>query len=304
MELLQLQYFLTAAREENFSHAARRHFIPQSAMSKTIANLEAELGVQLFERRGNRVFLNERGARFRVHVEAALRELENAVSQARESGEEICGEIRLLVRCCRSVVTACIASFRAQYKDVTFFLNHDQYGMTQEQFDFLICDAEHLPATALHTRELMQEEIFIAVSEHHPLAQAGRVALSDLKEERFIMMPPTSSIFRQASKVCHIAGFDPKVSVFCDDPFHVRNYVKLGMGITFMPGISWSSGESSIVLLPIEGERFYRSVILAYDDKKYFPRSKEIFMEDLIKQFQIAQENFYNSSNLKKGVDR
>ena len=53
MELLQLKYLCTAARLENFSRAARHHNIPQSAISKTILQLERELGVQLFIRTGN-----------------------------------------------------------------------------------------------------------------------------------------------------------------------------------------------------------------------------------------------------------
>ena len=46
MELLQLQYFCTAAELQNFTAAAKRHFIPQSAMSITMRRLEEELGAR------------------------------------------------------------------------------------------------------------------------------------------------------------------------------------------------------------------------------------------------------------------
>ena len=72
MVLLQLKYLCTAARLENFSRAAKFHNIPQSAISKTIAQLERELGVQLFARNGNRVTLNERGKLFCREVSRAL----------------------------------------------------------------------------------------------------------------------------------------------------------------------------------------------------------------------------------------
>ncbi len=54
MELLQLRYFRSAAQLENFSKAAEKHMIPQSAMSKTIRKLENELGCELFDRQGKK----------------------------------------------------------------------------------------------------------------------------------------------------------------------------------------------------------------------------------------------------------
>ena len=53
MDILQLEYFCSAAEMENFTLAAKRHFIPQSAMSITIKRLEKELETQLFNRIGN-----------------------------------------------------------------------------------------------------------------------------------------------------------------------------------------------------------------------------------------------------------
>ncbi len=61
MEWNQLQTFLVAAREENFSKAAELLYTFQPSLSKTIKRLEEELGYPLFEREGKRIRLNEYG---------------------------------------------------------------------------------------------------------------------------------------------------------------------------------------------------------------------------------------------------
>ncbi len=75
MELSQLRAFLAAAQYENMTRAAESLHVTQPALSRTIARLEQELGVQLFDRAGRSVQLNEFGRAAREHAEAALAEL-------------------------------------------------------------------------------------------------------------------------------------------------------------------------------------------------------------------------------------
>jgi LysR family transcriptional activator of glutamate synthase operon len=68
MELLQLKYFQTAAKMQNFSQAAEMLNISQPSLSITIARLEDELNAKLFDRKGRNIELNETG---RVFLEKA-----------------------------------------------------------------------------------------------------------------------------------------------------------------------------------------------------------------------------------------
>ena len=61
MEIMQLRYLKEVARQESFTRAAELLHITQSALSKSIAKLEDEVGVKLFERDGNRIHLNPFG---------------------------------------------------------------------------------------------------------------------------------------------------------------------------------------------------------------------------------------------------
>src|ERR671935_1288427 len=85
MDLLQLHYFRTVARLEHVTRAAEELRVAQPALSRTIARLEAELGVPLFDRLGRRLALNRFGAAFLVRVDRALGELEEARRELQDS---------------------------------------------------------------------------------------------------------------------------------------------------------------------------------------------------------------------------
>lgn len=77
MELLQLYYFRTVAKNQHMTNAAEELRIAQPALSKTIARLEEDLGVPLFDRQGRSIKLNTFGQAFLRKVETALNALED-----------------------------------------------------------------------------------------------------------------------------------------------------------------------------------------------------------------------------------
>ena len=123
MDILQLEYFCSAAEMENFTLAAKRHFIPQSAMSITIKRLEKELETQLFNRIGNRIQLNEAGKRFYTHAKACLAEFNNA-KECVQTTDEPCGEIRLLVLEERRTMAELVSQFKEKYPQIRFSVCH------------------------------------------------------------------------------------------------------------------------------------------------------------------------------------
>lgn len=87
MTITQLHHFKVVAADQNMTQAAERCFISQSALSKSIASLEAELGTALFDREGKHITLNQYGARFLPYAEQVLEAYYAGVS-AITSGEE------------------------------------------------------------------------------------------------------------------------------------------------------------------------------------------------------------------------
>ena len=77
MELLQLQYFKTIAECQHITKAANKLMISQPSLSNTLSRIENELGVQLFDRQGRNIVLNNYGRIVLEHTNNILRELDN-----------------------------------------------------------------------------------------------------------------------------------------------------------------------------------------------------------------------------------
>ncbi|MCX2682080.1 LysR family transcriptional regulator [Galbibacter sp. EGI 63066] len=95
MELQQIKYFLALSEELHFWKTSERMFITQSALSRQIKALEAELGVQLFERSKRTVKLTEAGMFLRDRWHPMLDEINRVHMQARKIHEGASGFIRM-----------------------------------------------------------------------------------------------------------------------------------------------------------------------------------------------------------------
>ena len=84
MNLSQLQYFKTLAKEEHYTRAAQILSITQPSLSHAIAQLEQELGTRLFEKKGRNVVLTRYGKIFLPYVEESLKVLEEGVQRTKE----------------------------------------------------------------------------------------------------------------------------------------------------------------------------------------------------------------------------
>lgn len=88
MTLNQIYYFQTVAKYENYRKAAEELYLSQPSLSRSIASLEAELGVLLFEKNGRGVHLTKAGNMFLEYAERIITECEIAKSKMMEMGED------------------------------------------------------------------------------------------------------------------------------------------------------------------------------------------------------------------------
>lgn len=264
MELLQLQYFCTAAELQNFTAAAKRHFIPQSAVSITIRRLENELGVPLFDRSGNRVILNEEGKRFYVHARQCVDAFRSARESVQAAGEVLHGEVRLLVLEERRTMAEVVTQFHALYPAVRFTVCHDLFGQEQQGFAYDIrVTAEGQQEVGSLATPILTERLILAVSENHRLADRKQVAVAELADEPFVLMPKGNSIRRMTDALCRENGFVPHVGVECDDPFCIRRYIQAEMGVSLVPVLSWKGQfDPQVRLIPLTDTGIERITVL------------------------------------------
>lgn len=95
MELRQLKYFLAVADARSFVSAAEKQFVSRQAISKSVAQLEEELNVELFMRDSGGAFLTPAGMMFYERVRTLVMELDSVRSQMRAYGTRYQQRIRI-----------------------------------------------------------------------------------------------------------------------------------------------------------------------------------------------------------------
>ena len=275
MEMLQLKYFKDAAETQNFSKTAQKFTVPTSAVSQSIRRLEKEMGTPLFARTSNRITLNEDGKLLYRAVCQMDRTLEDTRRLFADRSGSLTGEVKLLIACNRRIVSDAIRQFSQLHPKVTFILKHS--ANKDEDFDLVISDDGALKERYTHT-ELIDEQIAVAFSLDHPLAARETVSVKELAFERFVTMQPGGRLHYLTQSLCIQAGFYPQISIQCDDPYYIRKYIEMGLGIGFVPMFSWRGQlPEGLVCRPLKNVR--RTTYAFWDPSRYMTKATRQFLE-------------------------
>jgi DNA-binding transcriptional LysR family regulator len=299
MELLQLQYFQTVARLQHMTKAAEELNIGQPSLSKTIARLEEDLGVPLFDRQGRQIRLNQFGKVFLHRVERALMELETGKRELINLSGLDRGVISLAVSI-TSVLPNLLGSFLTQYPNVRFqqFLGSTvsmKHQLEQGEVDFCISSTP-IQSPDIEWEPLFTEEIFLIVSTEHPLASRDEIHLKEVAHEPFISMNPRYGFRDLTDEFCRQAGFTPHIAFEGDEQTVLRELVKEGLGVAFTPALTLGSASSGkIKRLRIVEPTCQRTIGLARVKNRYLSKAAQLFHSFTIEYFSKLTQSWKNS---------
>lgn len=188
MELRHLRYFIAVAEEENVTRAAARLHVSQPPLSRQIHDLEAELGVELFERTGKSLRLNEAGKLFLVEARAVLERVELATQALKSFSQHRLEQIHIGYAPSLSVaiLPKILRRFEKEQPQVRVHLHDRSSGeMCQGLRDgslhiaFLAMPAQ-LPRDDIQFQPLQKHPVCVALPPHHPLARKRTISLEEL----------------------------------------------------------------------------------------------------------------------------
>ena len=228
MELLQLRYFYESAQHENFAKTAEKYMVPASSVSASVKRLEDELGCKLFERRSNRIFLNENGRQLQNSLSVIFDELDQTVEKIRTNKTQKT-EIRVLVLAMREFISSIMFEYQKLYPNVHFVAMFDVDNNVSGDFD-LIIDKKCDMYTEYHRRELGNYKVgFMAVPDH-PMVNK-EITMKDLRNERFITLEYELGLNSTLFECCKNSGFYPNIVLQTNDRQCFRQSAKEGIGI-------------------------------------------------------------------------
>jgi DNA-binding transcriptional LysR family regulator len=245
MELRQLRAFVAVAEEQNFTRAAQRLYVVQSAVSATVQSLERELGVTLLDRSSHPVSLTDAG---RALLEEARKTLA-AADAAVEAVDEVRGGLRGTVhlgtmqyrRGSRASVAQIIRAFSQQHPAVRVVTRHSG-GSTEmvEQVRSGLLDLAFVglggeqPDGVLLTT-LAREPMALVCHREHPLAENRQVRLEDLADGVFADVPATWGTRIALDGALQSAGIAREVRYEINDMPGVVDFVEQDLAIAVMP---------------------------------------------------------------------
>lgn len=256
MDNRQLQVFITVAHEGSFTAAADKLYLVQSAVSATIAALEADLGERLFQRTTRRVQPTATGRALLPHAIAIL----DAFQAARDAVEAVAGGVSGLIRI-------------GYMTNVTLFdipdllgrFNHDHPGVTMQltasatgtaglaeglrhgDLDLAFLAATPPDYPDLNIEVLDTSPLGLAVPVGHPLAGRRHIALADTTALRFVEFTQGFGNRRMVDAEFRRRGLRRDVRIETSDTNDAAALVRNGLGVGFLPkylvqdqvGIHW-----------------------------------------------------------------
>jgi DNA-binding transcriptional LysR family regulator len=291
MDLLQLKYFQTVARLEHMTKAARQLSIAQPSLSQTIARLEEELGVPLFDRKGREIRLNQFGMVFLRRVERIFGELEDARREIADLAGMEHGRIALAV-VIPQILPDLLRSFLAEHPHVSFHLFHQHSSETVkqqlEQGEIDLCiTSPPIEQAGIGWISLMREEIYLMVPPDHRLGSRTSIHLREVEHEPFISLKPGNTMRDLTDNCCRQAGFVPRVAFEGDEPSTLRGLVTAGLGVAFISELVLRNVADPSVIVPlrIEEPLCDRIIGLAWRKEHYLSQAAQYFRDFVIQYF-------------------
>lgn len=275
MEDFRLRVFRTAAEKLNFTQAASLLHLTQPAITLQIKNLEADLGVRLFDRSGGRLRLTPAGEVLLVYSRRIAGLYEEALRKIGELTRQTRGSLSLGVSTTISqyLLPWVLAGFRQEYPGVRVTVtsgNTEAALRCLAQGSIELAMIEGPPRTAgVKLQKFLDDEIVLIVPRDHRWA-IRRQALNpaELLHTPLLMREPGSGTRDVVEEALQAAGLNPsdlQVTMNLDSTEAIKSAVEAGLGVGLVS--QWAVRESSrglLSIVPLANLRIHRTLAFAY----------------------------------------
>jgi len=281
MDVAQLRYFQAVARHQNVSRAAEELRVAQPALSRSIARLEAELGVELFDRRGRRVQLNRFGGLFLARAERVVTELDEAREELRDAAGLAGGTVVVATETLR-MVTELAAGFLSEHPGVSLRLCQSPAPVMAAQLHAgevdLCLASQPLDEPGLRERKVLSEEVLLGVPPGHRLAGRARVKVAALDGEPFVTTRPGYWQRALADRLFADAGLQPAIVCEGDEPYAIRALISAGVGIGLLPSVARKTAEHPrVAWVHLDAAGCRRTLSLVWRENAYLSAAARAF---------------------------
>ena len=280
--LRQLEYFVAVADRLNFRKAAESCFVSQPSLSAQIAQLEALLGVKLFERDRRGVQLTPAGQELVPSARETLACCDRFGQLARSFGAPFKGPLRLGVipTVGPYLLPRVLPALGEAYPDLQVFLREDMTSRLLEQLEQgrldLLVLAIDVELGNVSTQPLFSDPFVLALHEADELCRLEEANLSDLEGRDVLLLEEGHCFREQTLPLCDSVGADELDGFRASSLGTITQMVASGLGITLLPELAVEREAAAVRglrVVPFGADGPSRSVGLAW--RANSPRADE-----------------------------
>lgn len=270
MNLRDLHYLTTVAELRHFSKAAEQCHVSQPTLSGQIKKLEQQLGVVLFERTNKRVIPTEIGEQVVASARRILSEMRYMEEIARGARDPEAGTLRLgaFPTLATYIFPTLVPELREAMPKLRLVLVEEKTAELIRQLKAGELDAALLALPAgedgLVEEPLFCDAFYVATPPDHPLAGRETVSHDDLLPYQLLLLEEGHCLRDQALGFCQRHGIREEQDVRATGLETLRQMVRAGTGITFMPAIAREKREDGICYIPFNEPVPERVIGLVY----------------------------------------
>lgn len=270
MNLRDINYLIAVADLRSFVQAAEQCCISQPTLSTQIKKVEESLGIKIFERSNKKVIPTELGEAIIVSARRIQSEVEHIKELAAMSQDPLAGNFRLgaFPTLSTYIFPELVPAIKQKLPRVRLILIEEKteqliQQLKQGQLDAVLL-ALPVQESSLQYEVLFIDEFKLAVASDSPLAKKKAIQQSDLSEQQLLLLDEGHCLRGQALQICSLNGAEELQDVRATGLETLRQMVRAGTGITFIPEIAIHEPEPGICYIPFSAPTPSRSIALVW----------------------------------------
>lgn len=286
MELVQLRHFLLVAEQANFTRAAELASLSQSALSRSIARLEDELGRPLFERRVRQLALTDAGQLLLPRARQIISLADDAKDELIDDGTTGRLHIAAIPTIAPYYLPERLKEFQQSYPQARLIVQEE----TTERMLKKVIDGEIDVAVAalpieqryLKIEPLFEEELLLVMSAHHPLADKKSIRAEDIESLPFVLLGEAHCLTDNVLSFCRQKSFHPVSVERTSQLAMVQELVSLNHGISLVPHMARCLDPSQLrVYRSLVAPKPSRRIVMVTNPYRYQSKLQKQFEESL-----------------------
>jgi len=296
VDLRQLEIIRAIADTGSFTAAGEKLHVSQSAISRQILLLEAELGEAIFHSIGRRIRITPAGESLLQLSHRVFQDLQDTVAAISDTRESLRGTMRLVggMTVCLYVFPSLLAEVRRTHPEldlkVTVGSGERSLAMLRSGAGDLGLVTLPIDATDLESVPVLREELLLVTYPAHPLAQKRAIRPADLTRQPFILFETGSITRKLVGEFFTRERIEPEIVMETENVEIIKAMVRHGLGISIIP---WQAAAADVRTKQlhcsrIAGHALYRQTGWLYPKMRRLPRA----VSEVMRVFETIRPTF------------